>query len=137
MWKSSKTCAKSSSSSSSSSVATSLRSHVPTTGVQPPLCDMCDENIVSLYCSECKVSNLCEDCGLSRHEKATFKHHVVVAWSPAAVVKMCDVHNQPCLMFCREHMMAVCNLCTFGSHKVCMLSTVHLLGIHACDMYVF
>jgi hypothetical protein len=46
-------------------------------------------------------------------------------------VKICPEHNQPCLMFCKDHCVAICTLCTFSSHKVCML-----LMLFICFLYL-
>ncbi|XP_073715761.1 E3 ubiquitin-protein ligase TRIM39-like [Misgurnus anguillicaudatus] len=81
------------------------------------LCDVCDKrNLKALKsCLTCQTS-YCQT-HLDLHEKVTLKKHKLL--DPVENIKdyICEKHERPLELFCRDDQTCVCVFCTDGDHK--------------------
>ncbi|XP_073715989.1 E3 ubiquitin-protein ligase TRIM39-like [Misgurnus anguillicaudatus] len=81
------------------------------------LCDICDERKLKALksCLMCQTS-YCET-HLDLHEKMTLKKHKLL--DPVENIKdyICEKHERPLELFCRDDQTCVCAFCTDGDHK--------------------
>ncbi|XP_073714969.1 E3 ubiquitin-protein ligase TRIM39-like isoform X1 [Misgurnus anguillicaudatus] len=81
------------------------------------LCDICDERKLKALksCLMCQAS-YCET-HLDLHEKMSLKKHKLL--DPVENIKdyICEKHERPLELFCRDDQTRVCVFCAFGDHK--------------------
>ncbi|XP_065150270.1 E3 ubiquitin-protein ligase TRIM39-like [Paramisgurnus dabryanus] len=81
------------------------------------LCDICDERKLKALksCLMCQTS-YCKT-HLDLHEKMTLKKHKLI--DPVKNIKeyICEKHERPLELFCRDNQTCVCVFCTDGDHK--------------------
>ncbi|XP_073715741.1 E3 ubiquitin-protein ligase TRIM39-like [Misgurnus anguillicaudatus] len=81
------------------------------------LCDICDESKLKALksCLTCQMS-YCET-HLNTHEKFHIKKHKLL--DPVENIKLyiCEKHERPLELFCRDDQTCVCVFCTDGDHK--------------------
>ncbi|XP_073715854.1 E3 ubiquitin-protein ligase TRIM39-like [Misgurnus anguillicaudatus] len=81
------------------------------------LCDVCDERKLKALksCLTCQAS-YCET-HLELHEKINLKKHKLL--DPVENIKdyICEKHERPLELFCRDDQTCVCVFCTDGDHK--------------------
>nr|XP_055030022.1 E3 ubiquitin-protein ligase TRIM39-like isoform X1 [Misgurnus anguillicaudatus] len=81
------------------------------------LCDVCDERKLKALksCLTCQTS-YCET-HLDLHEKMSLKKHKLL--DPVENIKdyICEKHERPLELFCRDDQTCVCVFCTDGDHK--------------------
>ncbi|XP_073715892.1 zinc finger protein RFP-like [Misgurnus anguillicaudatus] len=81
------------------------------------LCDVCDEKKLKALksCLMCQTS-YCQT-HLDLHEKVTLKKHKLL--DPVENIKdyICEKHERPLELFCRDDQTCVCVFCTDGDHK--------------------
>nr|XP_055033418.1 E3 ubiquitin-protein ligase TRIM39-like [Misgurnus anguillicaudatus] len=81
------------------------------------LCDICDERKLKALksCLTCQTS-YCET-HLDLHEKMSLKKHKLL--DPVENIKdyICEKHERPLEIFCRDDQTCVCLFCAFGDHK--------------------
>ncbi|XP_065150282.1 E3 ubiquitin-protein ligase TRIM39-like isoform X1 [Paramisgurnus dabryanus] len=81
------------------------------------LCDICDERKLKALksCLTCQTS-YCQT-HLDLHEKMSLKKHKLL--DPVENIKdyICEKHERPLEIFCRDDQTCVCLFCAFGDHK--------------------
>ena len=83
-----------------------------------PNCEFCEENTVEVYCSDCPKNNsLCGYCSKVRHTKSSSAGHKIIPWTLKHRRPICSLHNQECLLYCKQDKVVICTLCIVCNHK--------------------
>eukprot|EP01080_Neovahlkampfia_damariscottae_P002886 gene2886-4729_t len=83
------------------------------------LCDICSENIATLFCKDCEQGILCQSCSKFFHSTKKRSHHIPESLNKKQTSKInCSRHNKERLkLYCKDCECLVCLSCVTENHS--------------------